>query len=217
MLKPLIRTEFDANKLLLLIWLVLNCVFFLLLGLNDEPIYTYMGISIVNFWIMITVCASIAGHEKRVRLYAELPVTTRQSFVAGWVLMLEWMSMQILVWMLYGAIFDEEFDTRRAGQVLTFGLGSVAFIVVISIGIDLGSYKPRYWQWIYVFVMAALLAVAILNDISVGILASENGIHFYPLTMLNNLWLEIQLSLVVVGVLLIANYLIFRNNDSYLH
>ena len=217
MLKPLIKTEFDANKLLLLIWLVLNCVFFLLLGSNDEPIYTYMGISIVNFWIMITVCASIAGHEKRVRLYAELPVTTRQSFVAGWVLVLVWMSMQILAWMLYGAIFDEEFDTRRAGQVLTFGLGSVAFIVVISIGIDLGSFKPRYWQWIYVFVMAALLAGAILNGISVGILASENGIHFYPLTMLNNLWLEIQLSLVVVGVLLIANYLIFRNSDSYLH
>lgn len=217
MFKSLVRTEFDANKLLLSIWLVLNCVFFLLLGSNNEPIYTYMGISIVNFWIMITVCTSIAGHERRVRLYAELPVTTRQSFFAPWIFVLMWMTMQILAWMLYGAMFEEEFDIRRAGQVLTFGLGSVAFIVVISIGIDLGSFKPRYWQWIYVFVMAALLAGAILNGISVGILASENGIYFYPLTMLNNLWLEIQLSLVVVGVLLIANYLIFRNSDSYLH
>lgn len=217
MLKSLIRTEFDANKLLLSIWLVLNCVFFLLLGSNEEPIYIYMGISIVNFWIMITVCASIASNEKRVRLYAELPVTTRQSFVAGWVFVLMWMAMQILAWMLYGTIFDEEFDARRAGQVLNFGLGSITFIVVISIGIDLVAFKPRYWQWIYVLVMAALLGVAILNDISVGLLASENGIHFYPRTILNNLRLEIQLSLVVIGVLLIANYLIFRNSDSYLH
>lgn len=217
MYSRLIKTEFDANKLLLLVWLVLNCIFFLFLGFQGSPIYAYMGISIVNFWIMLTVCASIAGHEKRVRLYAELPVTVRQSFVAGWAFVLLWMAMQILAWILYGWIFDEEFDATQAGQVLTFGLGSIAFIVIISIGIDLGSFKPRYLQFIYIVVMAALLGAAILNDISVGVLGSESGIHFYPVAMLNDLGLEIQLSIVIVLLLLLANYLIFRNSDSYLH
>jgi hypothetical protein len=217
MVKSLIRTEFDANKFLLMVWLALNCVFFLFLGVRGSPVYAYMGLSIVNFWIMITVCASIAGHEKRVRLYAELPVTARQAFIAGWAFVLIWMAMQTLAWMLYGWIFEEEFDAMRAGQVLTFGLGSVAFIVVISIGIDLGSFRPRYLQWIYIVVMAALLAGAILNDISVGVLGSESGIRFYPIALLDNLQLEIQASIVVVFVLLLANYLVFRNSDSYLH
>lgn len=217
MYSQLIKTEFDANSLLLLVWLALNCVFFLFLGFQGSPIYVYMGISIVNFWIMITVCASIAGHEKRVRLYAELPVTVRQSFVAGWSFVLIWMAMQILAWMLYGLIFGDEFDSTQAGQVLTFGLGSIAFIAIISIGIDLGSFKPRYLQFIYIVVMAALLGGAILNDISVGVIGSEGGIRFYPIALLNNLLLEIQLSFVVVFVLLLANYLVFRHSDSYLH
>lgn len=217
MYRQLIKTEFDANKIILLVWLLLNCAFFINMGYQQSPIYTYMGFSLVSFWVMITISASVAGHEKRVRLYAELPVTPRHSFIASWGFVLIWMFIQIIAWMLYGSLFEEEFDNAQAGSALIFGLGALIFTAIISIGIDLGAFKPRYVQWLYILLMAVLLAAALHSGISVGLLGTDTGIHFYPVSLLDNLMLEIVVSAGLALLLLVINYLIFCRSDSYLH
>ncbi len=218
MFKQLILTELVSNRNILLISLALNLVLFIFFGLRDQDVYDFAGATMISFWVLLIVAASTAGHEKRNRLYMQLPVTPAQVFSAGWGFVLGWFSLQILAWVLFGITFSNEFAAAQVGQLVTTGLGAVIFIVIVSIGIDLGVFRPFYLQWIYILLMASLLGLAIIFDVSIGIqVTGEEGMQFLPISLLGSLQMQVQVSIAIVIALLAVDFLVYRYSDSYLN
>ena len=216
MFKTLAYTELDANKTILLLSLAINVLLFSTMAIRDVEVFGYMAGTIFSFWVLLIVAASNSGHEKRARLFAQLPVPTKHIFGAGWFFVVSWLAIQTLAWIAYGALVHEDFTLALAAEIVTFSLGALVFILIIAIGIDLGSLKPAYVQWVYVFSMLLLLGTAIYFDMSFGIIGNDDGFHFYPIALLDNRGMEFGVSFSLVVLLMTTNYLVFRNADNYL-
>lgn len=216
MYRQLIKTTLDANKMILLFSLAVNVFFFVLMGSRGAGIFSFMGPSILSFWILLTVLASVDGQEKRTRFCIQLPVTTTEVFFAGWFVVLSWLALHVVAWILYGLLFSNEFTAIHIGELVVSGLGAALIVLIISIGIYLGNYKPAFVQWLYIFSMVLLIAGAIYFDIWIGIIGDGEGFRLYPFALLENLGMELFLSSLLLAVLLASNYLVFQYSDNYL-
>ena len=219
MFKQLMFTEIEANKNILLLSLTLNLIFFFALGVrnSDDSLNLFAGITMLSYWVLLIIAAANAGHEKRNRLYAELPVTTTESFLAGWLFVIVWLCIQMTVWFLFAAVFTVALDAQMTESLLGLGINAAAFILIVSIGIDLGSFRPKYVQWIYILVMAAFLGLALIADAVYEVGDSDLAFNSFPNMLMDRLHLDLELSVLVVLLLLAANYFVFRNSDHYLN
>ncbi len=217
MFKKLVLTEFEANKNILLIWLALNLVFFVYMTTIGTDLPIFIATTMMSYWVLLIIAVSISGNEKRVRLLVQLPVIPSQVFGAGWFFILFWLSLQVAIWAIYGITNSAEFTLAHLGQITTFACGMITFTIIIAIGIDLGTLRPAYVQWLYIFFMLAMLGVAIRYGIWFGIVGNEDGMHFYPIAFVENLGLEILLSFLLVAFLLATDFLVFRFSDNYLN
>lgn len=216
MFKKLLLTELDANKNILLISLALNLVFFVYMTAIGSDLAAFIAATMVSFWVLLIIAASTSGHEKRGRLMVQLPVIPSHVFGAGWCFVLCWLAVQVLVWGVFGVTNQEDFTLTQFGEITTFACGMITFVLIVAIGIDLGSYRPAYVQWLYIVFMLALLGIAIRFEIYVGVIGNDEGMHFYPIALVENLTLEILLSFLLIAFLLAADFLVFRFSDNYL-
>lgn len=219
MFKQLMITEIEANRDILAVSLALNLVLFFALGVrgSEDSQNLFTGITMLSYWVLLIIAAANAGHEKRNRLYAELPVTTTESFLVGWLFVIAWLCIQMSVWFLFAAAFTVALDAEMVESLLGLGVNAVTFILIISIGIDLGSFRPKYVQWIYILVMAALLALALIADAIYEVGDSDLAFNSFPNLLMDRLHLDLGASVLVVMFLLAANYFVFRNSDHYLN
>lgn len=216
MFKTIALTELDANKNILLLSLAVNVFLFGFMGFRGVEAYAYMGTTILSFWILLTIAASKSGHEKRARLFAQLPIAPAHVFGAGWLFVILWLTLQASAWALYAFLFQENTSLTLLAEIASFGLGALVFVLIIAIGIDLGAFRPSYFQIMYVFTMLMVFGAAIYFDLWIGIVGNDEGYHFYPLAHLGNRAAELWLSLGLVTTLLGADFLVFRHSDNYL-
>jgi hypothetical protein len=216
MFKRLFYTELESNRTFLLLALAINVFLFFFMGYREQELLAFVGSSLFSFWILLIVMASTSSHEKRTRLYTQLPVTSRQIFCAGWALVLAWLALQVLVWIIFGLVYTEDFSAVVIGEMLTFAIGAALFVVVISIGIDLGAFRPAYLRWLYIAVLVFLLVMAGVTETWIGLIGNDERFGFYPMALLDDLSLELMLSTILLVLVLLLDYLVFRFSDNYL-
>lgn len=216
MFKRLFYTELESNRTFLLLALAINVFLFFFMGYREQELLAFVGSSLFSFWILLIIMASTSSHEKRTRLYTQLPVTSRQIFCAGWALVLLWLALQVFAWILFGLVYTEDFSAVEIGELLVFAIGAALFVVLIAIGFDLGAFRPAFLRWLYISVLAFLLVVAGVTETSIGLIGNDERFGFYPMALLDNLSLELMLSAVLLLLFLLLDYFVFRFSDNYL-
>ena len=216
MYRQLLLTDFDANKTFLILALVANLFLFGLFAIRGEPVEPFMGTTIGVYWILLIASVVVGGDEKRLRLYSQLPLTATEIWLAGWFFVLLWLGLQVCFWLLYGFIFDPDFTYLRLPGIAASAMGIASFIILIAIAIDFGYFKPSYIRWLYIAGLLVLSGAAIHLDMSVGLIRSDTGIHVYPLALWVERRAEIIISIVVLSILSVADYAIYKNSDHYL-
>lgn len=217
MFSQLLKTEFEANRVILLVSLVLNIFFLLVMDRSEEdPLQSFIGATMITYFVLLVVASAREGDSKRYRLYAQLPLTSNQQFFAGWFWVLTWLGLQVGMWLLYALIIDSELSIIEVIEIASIGLGIWFFMVTIANAIDLGSFKPAYLQWGYIGLFVILIGVAIQNEISVSIsLASEEACVF-PLKIFGSTLPDIAFAITLVALLMIGNWYIFTRSENYL-
>lgn len=216
MYRQLLLTDLDANKTYMLLALAGNVFFFIFLGLRGGPVEDFMTATIIVYLGFLGVTASIGNEEKRLRLYSQLPLTSTEIWLGAWFVVLLWLGLQVGLWLLYGFIFDPDFSYLRAPELASSALGIVSFVILLAIAIDLFYFKPAFARWLYIGFLTILVAIAIQLDMSIGIVGSETGIQILPFEYWGEGRSQTAFSIVVVTVLLIADYYIYKNSDNYL-
>jgi len=216
MYRQLLLTDLDANKTYLLLALAGNVFFFTFLGLRGGPVEDFMMATIIVYLTFLGVTASAGSDEKRLRLYSQLPLTSTEIWLGAWFVVLLWLGLQVGLWLLYGFIFDPDFSYLRAPEIASSALGIASLVILIAIGIDLFYFKPAYVRWLYIGLLTVLVAIAIQLDMSIGIIGSETGIQILPFEYWGEGRSQIAFSIVVLTVLLITDFTIYKNSDNYL-
>lgn len=217
MFPELLKTEFLANRFLMLLGLLLNVFFILLMGVfDDRAVDVFIGATSIVFYIHVIVMVVSHSDQKITRLYAQLPVTTQQIFWASWLVILTWLAAQTIIWFAYGLWFDAEFEAAQISLLLQRALGVLVFLAVISIAFDLWGCRPRLWFWLYVAFLAGLISLPIIFDVN----SDRSGQTLSDLllatfSMSTGTGLAV-LSVLFVGLLL-ADLAVFKRNDSYLY
>ena len=216
MYKHLLILEFQTNRFFLALSLTVNLLAFLLLGSSGAETPSFIVVTLISFYVLLSIAASYASNEKRNRQYIQLPVNATQIFMAGWSFVLVWLLLQTCSWVLYGIVFESDFDNAALVEYLGVGIGTGLVVALISIGIDLFSFKPLILRWLYIVVMVNLFALAVRFDISVGMVRNETGFHVLPITEVINTRGDLATGVLFVLVFVFLNYLVFRNSDNYL-
>ena len=129
-----------------------------------------------------------------------------------------WLAVQVCCWALYSQIFPADalrFATLT--ECLNSGLGVAIVIAMISIGIDLGAFRPAYVQWVYIISMLFLLVVVSRLGFSVGLdLFEDAGVRVLPFDLMGDSLLATGAALTFFLAAFLADYLIFKHCDSYL-
>lgn len=224
MFSTLLKTEFQANARALVLAVIANIILFMILATAEEPrLDNFMAATMLVFYLMLIVLAIIIGDEKRSRLYAQLPVTSSQAFLVGWIFVLFWLMAQVLVWILFGLVWDANFTMGRVADCLAVGLGMAILITVVSIGIDLINFRPRYVLWAYVGCIALAFALTIHAEVTISIISSadsEEILRLVPFALFENTRGSNPLGWIVAILLLLSllgiDYKVYRNADHYL-
>jgi len=220
MYRQLLLTDFDWGKTYLILSLVANLFFLALFATRGASVESFMAATLVVYWILLIAIAVVGGEEKQLRLYSQLPLTATEIWLAGWFFVLLWLGLQVCFWLLYGFIFDPEFSYLRAPEIAFSAMGIASFIILIAIAIDLFYFKPAYARWLYIGLLAMSIAISIQLDMSIGIVSNDSGLHIFPFELWFEFWGEgrskVTFSIVVLTILLIADYWIYKNSDSYL-
>ncbi len=216
MYRQLLLTDFDSGKTFLILALLGNLFFFTLFGIRGDPVEIFMMATMPVYWLLLIAMAMVGSEEKRLRLYSQLPLTATEIFLSGWFFVLFWLGLQVCFWLLYGFIFDPDFTYLQAPKITSSAMGIASFIILIAIAIDLGYFKPAYVRWLYIGFLAILTAVAIYLDMSIGIVANESEIRVLPFDLWGSGASGISFSIVVLALLLTADYAVYKNSDNYL-
>lgn len=216
MFKQLLIVEFRCNRNILVLSLLINLLCFAVLGSQQAVAEMYIVATMFSFYILLSVAAAAAATEKRNRLYMQLPVNAQQIFLTGWSFVLIWLLLQICAWVLYAALFEPEINSVQLMEYASIGVGSGLVIALISIGIDLGGFRPGYFQWLYIGSVIILFVIAVSKDLSVVLVSGEEGIRVLPITALIDGVGDLGLAFILMLGALFANYLVFRYSDSYL-
>ncbi len=215
MFKQLLITEIDASKTFLTLWLLAVTVLLLFMGYSGSELGQFIAASTVIFWIMLIGCAIVSGEEKRLRLYAQLPVTAGMVFAATWIMVICWIAALVAAWTMYGLLFDPTSDIS-AEEMGSQAIGLPLLLVLITIGFDLHAFRPAFIQWLYLGTLAGLLAVAIHRDLPLAELQQAGGIHIYPLPLPGGVAQTTALSVPLLLGLLAVNYYIYVRSDHYI-
>lgn len=177
MFKTLTQTEFRANRMMLATTGVINLFFLLLMGVWDSrPLDSYVGATAVAFIINLSILAINQSDQRRMRLYAQLPVSPGQVFWACWLFVFFWLGLQCLSWLLYSLLFE---TGRSAENLLLIGstaLGLLVGITLVSLLLDLSRIEPRRWQWLFMGLIVGAVGLAVVLDWQPGLYApSESG------------------------------------------
>ena len=216
MYSQLLRTEFVGGAKLQLLALASILFFFVLFAIRGLPVGFFMGVSLIVYWAMLIASGAIGSEEKRIQLYARLPVTTTEISFAMWFIVLTWLAVHVCFWILYGVAIDPEFSISRILDIATTAIGVALFVSFIGIGIDLGALRSRVYQRLYLGVLAGLFTLAIFFDVSIGIVGDTDGIQIFPMALLGEGYLAISISILVLFFAMVADHLIFTNSDHYL-
>lgn len=210
MFRTLLWTEFNANRLFLATTLLINTFFLLLMGVfDDRPLDTYIGATTVAFVINLSILAINQSDQRRMRLYAQLPVDPSQVFWACWLFVLLWMALQCLSWLLYGLLFETDFVGLSLPLVGSHALRLLAIIALVSVLLDLSRVEPPYWQWLAVSVVVLLVGAAIVWDLQPEFF-TETGPRLLT-------WPRGTLAFAVAFLLLLfANLQVYRHSAAFL-
>ena len=216
MYRQLLLTEFRCNRFFLCIAIIINLLSFSVTAYQQAGTSSYIAWTLISFFILLVVTTSLAGNEKRNRLFMQLPVNATQVFLAGWGFVLIWLALQISAWLLFAILFD---DNLRSGSILEFlngGLGVAVMIATISIGIDLSAFRPAFLQWLYIGLIVLLLLVAVNLEITAGTIGEDQGFYMVPFSMIDDGALRFSATVVTLVGLVFLDYLVFRFSDNYL-
>ncbi len=217
MFKQLFLTEVDVNKKFLIASLIINALFFFPFGPgSDMDMGEFVTVTLVSYWILLIASVVVSGDEKRTRQLTQLPVTPTQIFLAGWLLVLLWLSAQVCVWLTYGWFFDSEFSSNLAADAISTGLGASIFIVIVSIILDLGAFRPSYVRWLFVGALFAAFTVIINLDLMHTFDNDIPGFVVFPVGLFFDGAMEVFASFALLLGLLVSDYFVYRFSDSYL-
>jgi len=218
MFNTLFSTELAASKNTLLLLLAANILLFAPVWNRDEGIYSFAAISTVVFWIAIISNFSSYSDQRRGRLYAQLPTTHLEVFLASWLVILLWLAISVSFWFVYGLTFASEFGAANIQQLVTGALGIVLVTALISIAIDLSNFEPRYVQWTYI--LSLILFVAIANNrewsTNVGVSFDENSFSVFPFGFERFGLLGIVYAAAASALALYANYKVYEKSERFL-
>jgi|TARA_B100002003_G_scaffold252029_1_gene300561 hypothetical protein len=216
MFRKLLITEFDANKLFLILALVGNILFFIFLGLRESSVKSFMAGSLNVYLFLLLISGVWSSEQKRLRLYTQLPVTVTEVFLATWIHIHFWLVMHVCFWLLYGVVFDPQFSILQVAEIVSAAMGIASFVTLIGIAIDLWAFKPAYVRWMYIGGLLFLMAVAVQLDMSIGIIGTEEGFQVLPFGLLGEGRSGLIISIIVLALLLFADFLVYKNSDHYL-
>lgn len=216
MFKELVITDIAMNKSILFFALLLNLFLFLLLGFREEDLGDFLGATTISFWVLLIIATSISGDEKRTRQLSQLPVTSSQIFLSGWLFVAAWISAQVVIWILFGLVFDPNFTLSQVPGLISVAFGIIIFSSLISIAIDLKAFRPGYLQWVYIATLVACFASIFQFNLSVGFVANTQGFNVFPFAFIESGPLELIVQLAVVTCLLTADYFVFTRSDNFL-
>ncbi|NKB35156.1 MAG: hypothetical protein GKR91_18825 [Pseudomonadales bacterium] len=220
MYSQLVKTEFEGNRFVLFVSIVLNIFFFILFSIedspDDNPVGSFMGATSIVFYVCLIVLAIQGSDEKRYQLYTLLPVTATESFLAGWFWVLCWLGLQVCFWLLFAFTIDPSFESRSVIEIASTGLSFWFLIVLIANAIDLGSFRPAYVQWAYIGGIVILIGVLARLGISIGIYFGDEENDFFPFGLFADPTANIFFVCTLVVLLMIANWYIFTRSDHYL-
>lgn len=216
MYKQLLLTEFRCNRFFLGIALAINVLSFSVSAYQQAGTSLYIAWTLLSFFILLVVTTSLAGNEKRNRLFMQLPVNATQVFLAGWGFVLIWLALQISAWLLFALFFDDELSSGSVLEYLNGGLGVAVMIAIISIGLDLSAFRPAFFQWLYIGLIVLLLVIAVNLEISIGTIGEDQRFYVVPFSMIEDGVLRLSVSVVALLALLFLDYIVFRFSDSYL-
>lgn len=219
MFSRLLLTELEANKYFILAFVVGNLLFFLAYSLGDVEIKStgdFALTTMIFFLVSIMASLSSGSEQKRLRLYAQLPITPGQVTIATWTIIIGWLGLQLLFWLSYGFLVDPDFSADQIPGLAAGAVGFLFFMVAIAIGVDLGDLKRRRFQLIYIAGWVVLIA---LQASLVSGLESDEEKFYLPFLVIR-FYDEVGVStLIVTGLcmaMLYIDYLIYKNSDSYL-
>lgn len=216
MFKRLLLTEMEANRWLLLFSAALNVFFLVLFGaMNQRPLVLFVFTTVIVYFVHLIIMTVNNSDQRRIRLYAQLPVTSLQVFWAQWLFCLGWLAAQAAVWLLYAALFEATFNTATLADIAQALLGVILMLAVVSIGIDLFAYHPVYLRWLYLALAAIILGVAVRFEVHLGLLWNDNDITLQPFAQFGVA--GILAALVLAFLLIAVDRHVFRCSDNFLH
>lgn len=219
MFKTLLKAEFDASKMYSYFFLAANMLCLVTGVVRDWSMNNLAAASLLVFWVSVIANYSSYSDQKRCRLYTQLPTTHLQVFLAGWAPALTWLGGSVSLWLLYGLLLDPVFSAARAIELVTGALGILMVTALVSIAIDLGAFRPRSVQWLYIISMALLIALAASLDISshVGIRINEGSFSVFPFAFERFGLLGLLYAAAAAALVFFVDYKAYEKSDSYLH
>jgi hypothetical protein len=157
MIRQLVRTEFESNLVNIgqttLIILLMSLLLSTLMLDSD-------GDDKEMFIVMALILSSVMGariylrysRQKHTRIYAQLPVTSREVCIATWCFTFACLLLPTSFWLLFLALHVDYDDSQLLPAVTSFYLALTALIAVISIATkiaNLSSPQAGYWKWVY--------------------------------------------------------------------
>ena len=98
---------------------------------------------------------------------------------------------------------------------ISAGIGTAIVMTIISVGIDPGKFRLAFLQWLYIGLVVSLIVLASNLNIDTCMQRSEEGFHFFPLSLIADGGLQLGTGIVLLSSGLILNYPIFLYRDSY--
>lgn len=218
MYKEVLITMFTASKNFILLAVVIQLATFGYFILwSETDVSAYAMTSTITYWVLVVAVASSGSDQKHNRLFAQLPITATEVFLASWFFILAWLGVHVLFWMLFGFTMDPDFTFETAAVVASAAISVIFIMTVISIAIDLGPFKPFQVRWWYIASVLSLLLIVINNDSILDKIANEDGnLPMLSITFSGELGISTLVSILICAALIFAQYLIFVRWDSYL-
>ena len=215
MLRLLIQTEFQYFNKYLLLAVATNVFFILALTIwSGMPSDEFIDISMLNFLIFIAVFGSEYGSQKRERLHAQLPVSHSQAFFASWFLIVILLLVHIPFWVFYSTVLASQDFIDILLETPELVLHVLVFLTVVTIGVNLFGYRPKYWAWLYSGGICFLLIGFVF--LAAQELIDLEAIGFLDLLrLLDSPW-DLAISSAALVLLLTLDHYIFINRENFL-
>ena len=214
MISQLVRTEFESNLAGIghaaLLVIATSLVFFtLMLDPDGDDLEAFLALSLTLAGVMGARVYLRYSRQKHARIYAQLPVTSRQVCLAVWCFTLTCLLVPTFFWVMFLLLHEDYAISHLLPAVVSFYVGVTALIATISIATNVANLPgTRYWKWIYTIAFMVFAFALVATEFGTLIFFLEEGTADWAVI--------VPLLLLTSTGLVMADIWLHKRADNYL-